>query len=212
MKDILIIVPSFKRQKKIMECINAWRETTSGKSDFLLVLESKDDGYPTASDIMVKVGDYGCVGKAMNEAFKAYPNYKFYAHINDDHHFRTKGWEEMVMEALKNGGFAYGNDLLQGEKLASAVIISGDIVRKLGYMAVPELTHLYLDDCWMDLGRKINKLFYLPEVVIEHMHPGAGKATMDEEYTRVNSDYGKHLAIYNDWKATKLNSEAAKCL
>lgn len=212
MKDILIIVPSYQRQHKIMDCIKAWRETTSGKSDFLLVLESKDSPYPSVDDILVKVGDYGCVGKAMNEAVKSYPNYKFYAHINDDHHFKTKGWEEKVIEVLKDGGFAYGNDLLQGEKLASAVIISADIIKKLGYMAVPELTHLYLDNCWMDLGRKINKLFYLSDVIIEHVHPATGKVQMDERYTAVNSNYEKYQEIYRNWKNTKLDQEAKKCL
>lgn len=97
MKDILIIVPTFHRQQKIESCIRAWRNTTTGNSDFLLVLEEKDAPYPHFDDIKTMTGNYGCVGKAMNEAFLAHPGYKFYAHINDDHHLRTKGWEEKVM-------------------------------------------------------------------------------------------------------------------
>jgi hypothetical protein len=211
MKEILLIVPSFQRQKKIAACVQAWRDTTSGRSDFLLVLEDKDEPYP---DLGVKVmsGDFGSVGKAMNAAVKKFPEYKFYAHINDDHHFRTKEWEDKFIEVLKDGGFAYGNDLLHGGRLSSSIIISGDIVRKLGYMAVPELDHLYVDNCWMDLGRGINKLFYLEDVVVEHMHPGARKAEMDAQYKRVNTNYEKFNEIYRNWKVTKLTGEVQKCL
>lgn len=211
MRDILVIVPSFKRSHKIKECIDHWQQTTSGKSDFLLVLEEGDSSnYPDFDGVMKMVGSFGCVGKAMNKAVEAYPDYKVYVHINDDHHFKTPGWEEKFIDVLKDGGYAYGNDLLQGSKLATSVAASGDTVRKLGYLAVPELDHLYVDDAWMDLGRGMGKLFYLEEVLIEHVHPATGKVPMDAEYARVNSNYQIHMERYQQWKNSKLAGELEK--
>lgn len=39
----------------------------------------------------------------------------------------------------------------------------------------------------MQLGNDLGCLSYLPDVIIEHLHPGAGKAEWDERYAAVNS-------------------------
>ena len=76
--------------------------------------------------------------------------------------------------------------------------MTADIVRALGHMAPPALTHLYVDNYWRDLGRACRCLTYLPVVVVEHLHPLAGKATWDEGYRRVNDRamYDKDAAAY----------------
>jgi hypothetical protein len=211
-KDILVIVPSYKRQHKIEECVQAWKDTKSSGSEFLLVLEEKDEKYPKMEGIKVLRGDYGSLCNAWNQGFNKHPDYKYYVLINDDHLFRTQGWEERFKEALKDGGFAYSNDLLQKERLATACAISGDVLRKLGHIAWPELEHLYIDDYWMALGRGINKLYYLPDVIIEHMHPAAGKAVMDAEYQASNSNYDKEHQIFNNWMSHDRHLEIERIL
>jgi hypothetical protein len=209
MKDILIICPTFKRQSKIGYCINGWRSTTTGNSDLMLVTE-EGDNYPLEDDVIDYKGKFGTMVNALNQAFINHPGYKIYGFIGDDHIFRTKGWEEKIIDTLKNGGIAYGDDLLQRERLATAAFLSADIPTKLGYMALPDLIHLYVDDYWMAVGRHIGKLFYVPEVVIEHMHPGASKAPMDSEYTRVNSHYQHDGEVFEEWKQAKPDMEKLK--
>lgn len=202
MKEILIIVPSYQRQNKILGFYEAWKKTTSNRSEVVLVLEEKDEEYPKINGVKIMKGNYGNIVISTNEAFYKYPDYKIYGFLNDDHILRTKGWEDVIIKTLENGGYAYGNDLLQKEKLATAVFISGDIVRKLGYICTPRLTHLYIDRTWNDIGNAIGKLYYLENIIIEHMHFTAGKSDKDEQYKRVNSDYGKWVKIYDDWKKT----------
>ncbi len=91
------------------------------------------------------------------------------------------------MEALATPGVAYGNDLFQSSKLPTAVVISSQIIRTLGYFVPPGMTHLYLDDYWRQLGTDIGSFHYLPDVIIEHMHPAAHKGPWDEGSLRVNS-------------------------
>jgi hypothetical protein len=62
-------------------------------------------------------------------------------------------------------------------------MVSSPLIRGLGYMVPPGLVHLYLDDFWKQLGTDIGRLSYYPEVIIEHMHPVAGKAPYDPGYT-----------------------------
>jgi hypothetical protein len=54
-------------------------------------------------------------------------------------------------------------------------------------MGLKTLRHLYIDNYWLELAGAAGCLTYLPDVVIEHMHPAYGKAEWDESYRRVNS-------------------------
>jgi hypothetical protein len=84
-------------------------------------------------------------------------------------------------------GIVYGDDLLQRDRLPTQCAVTADIVRVLGWMAPPTLTHLAVDDWWLRLGQQADCIRYLPAVVVEHMHPVAAKAAWDAGYARVNS-------------------------
>lgn len=106
--------------------------------------------------------------------------------MGDDHRVRTLGWDRALTEAAGPIGIAYGDDLTQGVELPTAVVMGADIVRALGQMVPPTLRHLFVDDYWKALGIGMGRLTYAPEIVIEHMHPSAGKAEMDESYQITN--------------------------
>jgi hypothetical protein len=82
---------------------------------------------------------------------------------------------------------AYGNDLLQGERLPTMIAMTSDIVKALDGMVPPKMKHLYLDNFWKKLGQDLGALTYLDHVIVEHMHPIAGKAEWDEGYKEVNA-------------------------
>lgn len=125
--------------------------------------------------------------------------------LGDDHRPRTPGWDRLLTEALAGRpGVAYGDDLLQHERLPTACVIDARLVAGLGYMCPPGLAHMYLDDFWLRLGTDAGCLEYLPGVVIEHMHPVAGKAEWDDGYRRVNSgeQYRQDHAAYQRFLAS----------
>jgi hypothetical protein len=106
--------------------------------------------------------------------------------LGDDHRPRTPGWDKTLTDALITGaGVAYGDDGLRGEELPTAVVMSAALVRGLGYMCPPGLAHLHVDAFWKRLGTDIGNLQYRPDVLIEHMHPSAGKAAGDDGYARM---------------------------
>jgi hypothetical protein len=109
-------------------------------------------------------------------------------------------------------GIVYGHDLLQGEKLPTQCAMTADIVRALGHMAPPTLRHMYVDNYWLDLGRAADCIRYLPEVVVEHMHPFAGKAAMDAGYQRVNASevYAADQQAYAAYHAGQFGADVAK--
>ncbi len=116
-------------------------------------------------------------------------NYKIVGFMGDDHRPRSHGWDARFVECLSGGGpgLVYGNDLLVGAAFPTAVAMTSDIPQALGYLCPPGLTHLNLDLVWRDWGQAINRITYLPDVIIEHVHPAANKAAVDDRYEEVNS-------------------------
>lgn len=109
--------------------------------------------------------------------------------MGDDHRPRTKGWDAEFLTELQKmqTGIVYGNDLIQGENLPTAVAMTSDIIETLGYMVPPNMKHMWLDNYWKELGQKTGILRYRPDVIIEHLHPIAGRAPWDDGYLAVNA-------------------------
>jgi hypothetical protein len=217
MKPILVIVPSLGRPQNAKEFLSHWRKTTSGLSDLLFVLEDNDptmDADPDSPHTEYLVGNYRSLGKAFNAAFEKNESYDYYAALNDDHWIKTPQWEEASIDALEDGGIAYGNDLIHGKELATAPILDGDLVRALGYIAPPGIAHLYIDNAWMDIGRGIGQLHYMPEVIFEHMHPSVGKSDWDDSYHSANSSEAnsRDHQSYQDWLDHRFNGDIERVL
>jgi hypothetical protein len=105
--------------------------------------------------------------------------------FGDDVLFRTPGWDLQLEATRATPGFAYGDDLIHGERHPSAVFASAAIVRALGWLALPAVRHQWADDAWKHLGRELGLLRYMPDVVLEHMHVAVDKAPWDDGYRAV---------------------------
>lgn len=214
MSDLLVIVPSRGRPQNIVRLHRAWRDTDA-TADLIVALDVDDPevaDYPYTPPWQFDVALPSTPGMtaALNRvAVKEAYRYAAVGFMGDDHVPRTPRWDEAVLTALAElgTGIVYGNDLFQRENLPTAVFLTADIVQKLGYMAPPAQHHLYLDDAWLALGRALGAIRYLPEVVIEHMHPSAGgKAPMDEHYARVNAPemYDHDRVEFERWREHEL--------
>ena len=193
MREMVILVPSRNRPQNIAQLIDALDETDT-TADLIVIVDDSEpqmDAYLELDcDVFMVAKDGRGMAKPLNAAANHFRNkYHHFCFLGDDHRPRTKNWDRKFIEALHEmgTGLVYGDDLIQGENLATAICMTSDIVRKLHGMVPPNMMHLYLDNFWMKLGNDLEKLKYLPEVIIEHMHPIAGKAQMDQGYLDVNA-------------------------
>jgi len=217
-KSILIILPSKNRPEKIEGFYKSWRKTNNGRSEILACLDENDQKlgeYKIHRDISFDVGKGGSFTIVCNRAFNNYSNYQYYFIASDDHRFRTKNWEKKFINVIKkNGGkgIAYGNDLLQRKNLATSAFVSGNIFRALGFVALPNLIHMYTDSFWTEIGKQINKLFYFDEVIIENMHFSVGKSQEDKQYKSVNNKkVAEHdRKVFEEWKMTNMKKDIIK--
>lgn len=195
MKKILIIVPSRSsngsRTSNIDELRDSWIETTTGNSDLLIGLDDDDEqNYPRLDGVIYDINKrLRMVGTLNLLANKYCQQYEFIVFLGDDHRLRTKGWEDTFLNDAKNQKYSvfYGNDLLQGANIPTAVFISSNIIQTLGFMVPKTLVHMYADNFWLELGKALSCLRYYNNLIIEHMHPAANKAKSDNQYLEVDS-------------------------
>lgn len=126
-------------------------------------------------------------------------------YFGDDHRPSTPGWDTAFTQELRQlrTGIVYGDDGHQGQRLPTAMAMTADIPRALGFVAPPCLTHMYCDNYWRDLGEGADCLTYLPDTHITHHHPAANKGTWDDSYRESNSPdrYAADQAAYDHYRA-----------
>lgn len=213
---LLVICPSRSRPANAARLVDAWQATTAGVSDLLIATDDDDPAnYLVPPPAIHRVAQRRRMAGTLNLwATHFADQYDALGFCGDDHVFRTTGWDQRVIEQLDRlgTGLVYGNDLLQGMNLPTAVFVTADIVRTLGWMAPPGLVHLFLDNSWLALGHALDAITYLSDVVIEHMHPLAGKAEPDAGYSEANaSDVWTHdEAVYRRWLDEDLAQDVAR--
>jgi len=193
MSRLIVLVPTRGRPENIVELLQAFKDTNA-EANLVIVCDEDDpkleEYKATGANGLVYPREGKGMAKPLNKAANelAYC-YDFFAFMGDDHRPRTQGWDIAIQEELSKlgTGLAYGNDLIQGAGLPTAVFMTADIVRTLGGMVPPNMIHLYLDNFWLELGRDLNAITYREDVIIEHLHPIAGKAQWDEQYREVNA-------------------------
>ena len=216
MSSMLVIVPTRKRPEQCDQLLKAFQETAL-ISDIVFGIDDDDDSqYSDAVKDRAHWAPRLRMGGTLNLiAQKNADKYKWLAFMGDDHRPRTKAWDLLLAAELKGDpGIAYGNDLLQGGNLPTACVMSSDIVQKIGYMVPPTLIHMYMDNFWLDMGRALGNLRYREDVVIEHLHPLAGKAAWDESYKETNAEnqYSQDAMAYHSYKSVQFGQDVRKIL
>lgn len=203
-ESMIVLVPSRTRPGNIARLVQAWSDT--GATAALRVLVDDDD--PTLGEYpsWVTVGPRQRIGPLLNEhALRLVDEVDVIGFMGDDHVPRTPGWDAQILRHSSPWSVVYGNDLFQGERIPTAVFMGTSLIRQLGYFNPPGCDHLYLDNAWKLCGEALGTLRYLPEVVIEHVHYMAGKATEDALYREVNagSMYEHDKWAFRHWQTDR---------
>lgn len=216
MSDLVVIVPSRGRPGNIRRLREAWLETATAAS-LVVAVDDDDptlDGYFEVADRrgFVVAPRRGLAGTLNEQALALADSYRYLGFCGDDHVPRTHGWDKRIVDTLDElgTGICYGNDLFQGERLPTAVFLTADIVRAVGYLCPPGLRHMYLDNVWKAWGEGIGRLRYLPDVTIEHVHPHAGKGEADTTYGEVWPLMGPDSEAFRRYMADGYTADIAK--
>lgn len=218
--SLLVLCPSRGRPDAAVATNETFTKTraNSWRTSLKFVLDADDptaERYSDLSTIVLEPDRTGNMVKALNSAaIDVAPFYDIVGFVGDDHRFRTTGWDDAIREAIANlgSGFVYANDLAQRENLPTQVFISSNILLALGWMGLPSCHHLYIDNAWKVLGSNLDRMRYLPNVVIEHLHPAYGKGEWDEGHVRVNTGemYHHDAMAFEAWMRSGAMEDIAR--
>ncbi len=224
MRDLLVVVPTRGRPANAIRLLEAVVSTSTEKTDVIFGLDDDDETKDTLRariklvgcssghqrDAMVEVGPRKGMAAWTNRLVMPRINdYRAFASLGDDHLPRTPGWDKILLDANGGTGISYGDDLIMGERLPTAPVISQNIIAALGWMCAPGLDHMCCDNIWKDVGMAAGCLFYCPEVIIEHLHWVAGKAIVDETYKEAGIFSLAHpdWRAYQEWRGTRMTHD-----
>lgn len=226
---MLVIVPSRGRSQNIERLINNWVKTDT-QATLLVACDDDDPELQRYTEVMEQAPNDQQYQFFVGRRMRLAGTLNYLAHervergatlpsdiigfMGDDHCPRTLHWDYHISVAFaeRGLGIVYGNDLIQGPNLPTAVFMSAAIIRTLGYMVPPGLTHMYLDNTWKVWGEGMGRLTYLPHIIIEHLHPIAGKAEWDDRYVEVNAghQYAADEAAYKNYLASRVTYDLQK--
>lgn len=194
------VLPTFGRPGHCQDALDSI--TASGSAPGVVVINGDSDpAYdalrlpPGWASFRIAVNTGVC--EALQVAFARHPDEPWYGFITDDSIVRTEHFDVPLIAAAGRGGIANSSDGWQADRrLHGAVVFGGDLLRALGWWAPPGLIHCFVDDAWERIARALGNARHVAGVMVEHRHPGNGKAATDPTYTRAYASFEADQAAY----------------
>jgi hypothetical protein len=197
---ISILCPTRERPAQMARFIKSIEENTFNKDTLeLIVYIDEDDtskylfsglGFKLKKIVgkRLSMGEYNtrCLEKAIGNIIVL---------LNDDVIVKTDCWDRLVRNIhhqYEDGVYlSYGNDLHKGRKISTFPILGRRTCELIAQPFPKEYAGALIDYHIFDVFKRIEKrgyhrIAYLPELIFEHMHFRAGKATADKIYQRRN--------------------------
>jgi hypothetical protein len=217
--SLTMLVPTRGRPGNLARLWQAFVETCIEQTTLVALVDNDDPqlpGYQAVADRLqgeplfrMHVGPRLRLGPTLNVAAPKWAlRSDAVGFMGDDHLPRTVGWDGRYLAALDRlgTGLVYGNDRIQGAALPTQVAMTSDVILATGHMVPPGAVHLWLDNAWLALGRELDAITYLPDVIVEHLHPIAGQAEWDAGYAEANTDERSDAdrKVFEQWRQNEL--------
>lgn len=157
---------------------------------------------PVRNSVMI-TGNPPGIGLAAiyNREFRALQDLPWFGIGADDMLPESPGWDLRLVNAAGRDGLAYGDDGRGPGHRPTHFVLGGDLVREIGWLALPGLQRLYIDTVWSDIARSRGVERYCADVKLTHVHFSTG-APMDAVYRKSPETKAHDLSVYTAWRET----------
>lgn len=208
------IVPSHGRaHTKLPRFLEALRRTNTTMPGYIVVDEDDYAANNEAYDTLDLLPNWtvlpvrgGSCGAATEEALHALleDDTDYVAWLSDDLVPETPDWDKRVIEALTGWNVVHTNDGHDEDRsFNGATAYSADVVRAAGGLYPVGCKHFFTDTMWMELGKMLNNITYLPEVMVRHLNPAYVAGEDDATTARIYGAWNTDEAAFLKWKNTE---------
>lgn len=208
------VLPTFGRPRRCREALSSIN--SAGSSPGLVMIDG--DYNPLYEDLVLPPGwkivrlpvNLGVCG-VFNHVLATWPDEPWYGFISDDSIVRTSVFDQPLITAAGQAGFANSADGWQAQvRMHGAVVFGGDLLRALGWWAPPGLVHCFVDDAWEHIGRALGNWVHVPQVMVEHVHYWNGKSAMDATYHKAYVSFESDRARFTELLENDLPAAVAR--
>lgn len=200
------ILPTMNRPEQCRDVIDHLvRHGMSTPGRIIVNGRQQEDAYrqiklPNQWEMEVLPENIGICG-VLNKTFREYPYEAWYGVICDDEFVFTDEWDKKLIASAEQWNIAHGCDGWRStNRIHTYPTIGGDLIRALGWMALPGLWKWYVDDVWELIARDFGLRRHCLNVKTQHRHPENGLAVQDETYLIGNSRTQRDYEVFQDWK------------
>ena len=194
------LLPTRGRPRNLARLIEAWAGAATP------VWLRLDDNDPALVDYLLlrlpvgwerEIGHRLSLGALYNGFRSQRPALPWYGALADDVVPVTPGWDRALIEAAGADGMAVPSG---GETTGGCphFVLGGDLVRSVGWLALPGLERLYIDTVWERIAEARAVLRRCPDVRLEHRHFSNRLSLFDPTYRKPSREADR--AIYEAWK------------
>jgi len=147
--------------------------------------------------------EWGSLQASLQWCFENYPDATHYGWLADDVRPRTPDWDKRLEAAAGDWYLSYARDLWfsesegellnleNGDNLSSGLCWGGDLVRTVGWWALPGVRQAFIDVAWCRIISPFGLQRYMHDVTVEHLNYKTGKREMDavDDWSRNGDNY-----------------------
>jgi len=198
----------FATRNRVENCkrfINLWIKTKANSPVYLRLDEcdptlEEMKSLPWPKEFLMNIGPRVRLAGSMNEMFVKFPNESFYGLLADDLIPETDFWDKRLIDAAGSSNISCANEVYEKRKRICHPCIGGELVRHIGFFAIPGLLHFYTDTLWEDLHWEFDKYNRQDNVILAHAHFRFEQAKQDQTYIESQSIIDLDRAVYTEWK------------
>lgn len=171
--SLLVVVPTRGHVDECKRFIDSF-DATVDNADLLFVLDGDDKsyaGFDWQGHTVATMSPRGSLTEKLNfAASQVIEAYDQLMYVPDDSVFVTEHWDTLLLDVLAaelgGSGIVYPNDLRRID-IPETWLISTDVLRTVGWFALPLLKQFYMDNAWSDLGKRTDLIRFVPDVVVD---------------------------------------------
>lgn len=206
--DFSFLLPTRGRPDRIQNLFNSIVETARHPENIEIILYVDEDDTQSHSvthpvlKLVTHIGPRVPMGKMIQTCY-AKSRGEYIMLLGDDNVFRTQNWDERVIEAFNRFpdkiALVFGNDLNQEDRMCTAPFISRVYCELTDGPCHELYPSEFIDTHIMDMFYKLrywglNRIVYMADMVVEHMHYIVGKAPFDDTYReKPNTDKSREV-------------------